>query len=895
MITTLHRTLVLCFLLSFQLNLHAQVSEWINAQQGVGSEICLDQFNNSFGCGQFVGTLEIAGNSFTSAGVQDGIVVKTAPDGTVLWASVFGGAAGDYCNEIVYDGSGNVWVTGQFSGTLFAGNFTLVSAGGTDAYLVKLDAATGEIVFAERFGSAGNDVGIGIKSDALANVYVVGTYIGNFTFGNISLIGQAQHDIFLVKVNSDGTPQWGSSIKGSNFEATWSMAIDAEANTYIAGFSTSDATNFAGTVQNFGETTHFIAKFDSNGAYVWSAIAQFNGEIYGLCTDQDLNVYFTGNYDTQATFGNIQLTGVGWDEILLGKINSDGSYAWVNSYGGSGNDEGYDVECKPDGELYLVGTFEGAFTLGGTNLSAGGFAKTFVANLDSSGAIIWVIQSSAPGAIAHISKSITHNADDEVYLSGDGNTSITMGGVTSAIAGSFLIKLLDGGNIIAGEVYRDWNNDGIKDLNESGIPNVIMQLNQGPGVSVSNNQGIYEVFSGSGSQEVSIPNIPLYYTLTTANIQTADFVGLGNLDSGNDFGLYPSPGIQDLRIDITPVSSPKAGFVLVYMVTYTNVGTEAIDASVELTADAAISYVGAAPEPDFQSGQLATWNLGILEPQFSATMHVYYGIPVNMNIGDIVSTQASISPAVSDVNPLDNSMISSSEVTGPYDPNYKEVSTDTLYNVASEDWLTYIIHFQNIGNDVANTVIIVDTLSHLLNLSTMEIITSSHQPMDFSISSGHIATFRFNNIMLPDSASDPLGSMGFVKYRVKYLPSLPLPDSIVNFADIYFDYNPPIRTNSAVTYHLDGTIAVNEPAVSEPFAMYPNPAENVIYFSLNEATSTLELVNIYDVNGRLVLSERLTGAVSNSYAVNVEMLEPGMYILELLTDNGFMKSNFIKQ
>lgn len=882
------------FILFFHASLFAQVSSWINALDGVGSEICVDPFGNSLGCGQFVGTVEIGDLTFTSAGVQDGIVVKTGPNGNVLWATPFGGSDGDYCNEIVFDNANSVWVTGQFSGTMYAGNFTLVSAGGTDAFIVKIDAASGEIAFAERFGSSGNDVGTGIKADIFSNVYISGTYIGNFSFGNISLPGQSQHDIFLVKVNSEGIPEWGSSIKGSGFDAIWSMALDDEANSYLAGFTTSGSASFGGTVLNFAGTTHFIAKFDSNGTYVWSALSEFNGEVFGMCTDAELNVYFTGNFDTQAMFGNIELTGIGWDDILLGKINSDGTYAWVRAYGGSGNDQGYDVECKSDGELFVTGTFEGAFAFGDVNLSAGGFSKSYLANFDPQGEISWVIQSTGPAATAHFTKSVTHTATGEIYLSGDGNNSITMGGVSAEISGSFLVKLFDGANVIKGQVFRDWNSNGINDAEDTGIPNTIVQLNGGPGIGVSNNEGIYEVYCGTGPNEVSIPSIPLYHALTTPEFQNADFVGLGNLDTDNDFGLNPTPGIVDLRIDITPVSSPKAGFVLVYMITYTNAGTEAVNATINLLTDANISYLGASPEPDFQSGQNTSWNMGMLEPQMSGSMHAYFSIPVNMNIGDIVTSEVSISSLENDLTPADNSMQTSSAITGPYDPNYKEVSADTLYNITQEDWLTYTIHFQNIGNDSAHTVIITDSLSHQLNLSSIEILASSHEPMDFSISNGYVGQFRFDNIMLPDSATDPLGSMGFVKYRVKHLQTIPFNDSIVNFADIYFDYNPPIRTDSAVTYHLDGTTSIQSIIGTNQFIIYPNPANNFISIADDSIDDFISGVVIYDANGRIVSNKLKNSTFDEQLTISIEHLSPGLYMIEIRTSENIFINNFIK-
>ncbi|MDJ1473788.1 DUF7619 domain-containing protein [Xanthocytophaga flava] len=146
-----------------------------------------------------------------------------------------------------------------------------------------------------------------------------------------------------------------------------------------------------------------------------------------------------------------------------------------------------------------------------------------------------------------------------------------------------------------------------------------------------------------------------------------------------------------------------------------------------------------------------------------------------------------------------------------YDPNDKLVlptgiSTEHYTSLGKE--LEYTIRFQNTGTDYAYKVVIIDTLSEKLDISTLQVKNASH-PYTFTVSGkgNPILTWTFRDINLPDSTRDQKGSNGFVKFTVKPLNSLPIGERIENYADIFFDYNPAVRTNTVFnTLYIPSTI-----------------------------------------------------------------------------------------
>jgi len=138
-------------------------------------------------------------------------------------------------------------------------------------------------------------------------------------------------------------------------------------------------------------------------------------------------------------------------------------------------------------------------------------------------------------------------------------------------------------------------------------------------------------------------------------------------------------------------------------------------------------------------------------------------------------------------------------VVASYDPNIKQVFpeglTQAYHYIDSTDVLEYIIHFQNTGTAIAFKVVIHDRLSQYLDITTLERGASSH-PYILDISEDDKLIFTFNNIMLPDSGTDLLGSQGFVQYKIHQKPNNAPGAVIENHAAIIFDFNSPVFTNS---------------------------------------------------------------------------------------------------
>jgi len=189
----------------------------------------------------------------------------------------------------------------------------------------------------------------------------------------------------------------------------------------------------------------------------------------------------------------------------------------------------------------------------------------------------------------------------------------------------------------------------------------------------------------------------------------------------------------------------------------------------------------------------------------------------------------------------------------------------------STDDLEYTIRFQNTGTDTAFTVTVMDKLSALLDISSMQMISSSYN-YELSIVNG-FAKWIFKNILLPDSNTNELASHGFVKFKIKPLPGLMVTDSIPNAANIYFDYNTAVTTNTIVVNVLN-TTQVND-LQEIALQVFPNPVQESIRI-VNQHAGALGKIDLLDVKGKVLETKTIT---SSTYTWNLQHLPAGTYIL----------------
>lgn len=107
--------------------------------------------------------------------------------GNFVWARRLGGAGNDLAYDAAVTPAGEVFVAGQFDGTVDfdpgAGTHLLTSAGDSDAFVWKLDAA-GNFAWVRQFGSAANDTGQRLTLGNDGHVYAVGTFRESIDFGD---------------------------------------------------------------------------------------------------------------------------------------------------------------------------------------------------------------------------------------------------------------------------------------------------------------------------------------------------------------------------------------------------------------------------------------------------------------------------------------------------------------------------------------------------------------------------------------------------------------------------------------------------------------------------------------------------------------------------------------
>jgi len=234
---------------------------------------------------------------------------------------------------------------------------------------------------------------------------------------------------------------------------------------------------------------------------------------------------------------------------------------------------------------------------------------------------------------------------------------------------------------------------------------------------------------------------------------------------------------------------------------------------------------------------------------------------------------------------------------GSYDPNDKTVyptGVSSEHFISEKTDLEYKIRFQNTGTDTAFTVYITDSISDFLDITSIRPGASSH-PYQFDIYGTGVVKFTFNNILLADSFVNEPASHGFVQYKISQKTGNQVGDVILNNADIFFDFNLPVRTNTAFSkiggIFLDTVIYTfpseteNPDGISElenyNLNIYPNPAKNVMTFEFENNFDNVS-IELYDLQGKM--QQKAIGINSNKVKINRNGLSNGMYVFKIYAD-----------
>lgn len=229
------------------------------------------------------------------------------------------------------------------------------------------------------------------------------------------------------------------------------------------------------------------------------------------------------------------------------------------------------------------------------------------------------------------------------------------------------------------------------------------------------------------------------------------------------------------------------------------------------------------------------------------------------------------------------------ENIGAYDPNDKQalpVGYGEAHYIKPGADIEYHIRFQNTGTDTAFTVVIRDTLSPWLAPASVKPGAGSHD-YRWALSGENVLTFTFDNIMLPDSNVNEPASHGFVKFLVSQHTDNPLGTRIGNNAAIYFDFNPPVITNTVFhTLGEDFIRVVNDagpgagPARIRVLA-YPNPFREKVTLAVEGLRAESGIFLLYHSDGRLARRLPFRGG---QFELEAGGLPGGAYFFQLVVN-----------
>lgn len=363
-------------------------------------------------------------------------------------------------------------------------------------------------------------------------------------------------------------------------------------------------------------------------------------------------------------------------------------------------------------------------------------------------------------------------------------------------------------NAVTGTITYDSDASGTCDLTDTKIANTRINT-ASPSFSnraFSASDGTYTVYTNDTSTLTDItPNFSTsLFTVNPSTSVSSTFVGTGNTDV-IDFCVT---AILPLRDEVVVYSyttaASRPGFVTKVRLFYKNNGSTTVSGTVTLNYNpnqVVYNTATVAPDPGATTANSYTWNYTNLLPFETRFIDVDFNINLPggganaVNSGDLISYTTTITPAV-DVDSTNNSHIFTTVVVNAYDPNDilcfqgDKISIDQV-----PDELVYRIRFQNTGTASAVNVVVKTFLDAGLDIDTFTPISASHD-YKVQLSNTNKVEFIFENIQLPDSTSDEPASHGWIFYKIKPLSSSVLGDDFDATANIYFDFNPPIITNT---------------------------------------------------------------------------------------------------
>lgn len=452
-------------------------------------------------------------------------------------------------------------------------------------------------------------------------------------------------------------------------------------------------------------------------------------------------------------------------------------------------------------------------------------------------------------------------------------------------------------NGIRMNAFVDTNGNNIKDANEQNFTKGRFQY-------VVNNDGVTNaIISPVGSVTIYESNFSNSYDLSyvidsefsanyaIVNSTFNDVVIDGSGILNYNFPVTITQNYNDLSVSLVPFGQPRPGFAYTNKIAYSNNGTQTIaSGTVTFTKNNALAITTISQTGTTTTTDGFSYNFTDLLPFETRIIDVVLQVPTipTVALGQLVTNSASITLPTNDVLPVNNSSVLTQTIVGSYDPNDK---TEThggkiVYSdFTSNDYFTYTIRFENTGTANAQTVKVTDVLDVKLDENSIRMVSASHNYTLKRV--GNNLEWTFKNIYLPPSVSNTEVGKGYITFQVKPKTGFAVGDTVPNIANIYFDFNPAITTQTCVTEFVNSLN--NDNFAFNGFNYFPNPVKNTL--TINNAF-TITQVEITSVLGQRVITKDINNLQAE---IDLSTLQSGIYFVNIKAEGKEKTFKIIKE
>lgn len=453
---------------------------------------------------------------------------------------------------------------------------------------------------------------------------------------------------------------------------------------------------------------------------------------------------------------------------------------------------------------------------------------------------------------------------ESVFFSGEFNS-------VDGIRSGGIVEFRPGYSVLKGIVFNDKDQNCLYHISENTFSNTVISLNNGQYYTSTGTQGDFSVFVQSKSTNtIEVYPPEGYYTGCQGSIHNLAKLQKDSIIYIN-FPLFRSPEPEKGDLEIYSSSGYRArhGYDVDYFIKIKR-SIKKYPVAIRMKFDKNLDFLFSNHPATELFGDEIHWNI-----YNDTVINIRYNVnPFRIKSGDTLRF------VVSGLGNTDIEERLEQVVVSAFDPNDKQCNKSVINK--KEKFLDYLIRFQNLGNDSAVSVFIVDTISKSLPMQYIRVLGNSHDAkyhLNYKIRD-HAIIWTFNDIYLaPKISAGDDESSGYVQFRAGLINGLKVGDVITNRAYIYFDYQDPVATNLIKTEVVHTQIG----NTSQEPVIYPNPARKEI--TIDHTPYIIQRVNMYNINGAEILEKTFNNG-EPTVRISLPVISEGIYCLKIWYNSG---------